>query len=148
MKCDAAEEEDDDGCDDDGWHVDPNRNSSEKRNRFGNASNHKLGNGKVNGNEHEMEIGIENQYANHGWDGDANANWKRNGNSHDRDIEDDGDNGDINGDHNAREGFLNRRLGVETERSGVPYRESKPSAHRHRTARTTRQINGAKSFGG
>ena len=53
-----------------------------------------------------MEIGIENQYANHGWDGDANANWKRNGNSHDRDIEDDGDNGDINGDHNAREGFL------------------------------------------
>ena len=38
------------------------------------------------------------------------------------------------------------RLGVETERSGVPYRESKPSAHRHRTARTTRQINGAKSF--
>ena len=33
---------------------------------------------------------------------------------------------------------------METERSGVPYRESKPSAHRHRTARTTRQINGAK----
>ena len=39
-----------------------------------------------------------------------------------------------------------RRLGVETERSGVPYRESKPSAHRHRTARTTRQINGANSL--
>ena len=39
-----------------------------------------------------------------------------------------------------------RRLGVETERSGVPHRESKPSAHRHRTARiarTTRQINGS-----
>ena len=39
-----------------------------------------------------------------------------------------------------------RRLGVKTERSGVPHRESKPSAHRHRTARiarTTRQINGA-----
>ena len=65
-----------------------------------------MGNGEANGNEHEMKIGIENQYANHGWDGDANANWKRNGNSHDRDIEDDGDNGDINGDHNAREGFL------------------------------------------
>ena len=41
-----------------------------------------------------------------------------------------------------------RRLGVETERSGVPYRESKPSAHRHRTACTTRQVNGAKSFRG
>ena len=40
---------------------------------------------------------------------------------------------------------LNRRLGVETERSGVPYRESKPSAHRRRTARTTRQITGANS---
>ena len=39
-----------------------------------------------------------------------------------------------------------RRLGVETERSGDPHRESKPSAHRHRTARTTRQINGAISF--
>ena len=33
---------------------------------------------------------------------------------------------------------------METERSGLPYWESKPSAHRHRTARTTRQINGAK----
>ena len=44
-----------------------------------------------------------------------------------------------------------RRLGVETERSGVPHRESKPSAHRHRTARiarTTRQINGAMDFCG
>ena len=44
-----------------------------------------------------------------------------------------------------------RRLGVETERSGHPHRESKPSAHRHRTARiarTTRQINGAIDFGG
>ena len=43
----------------------------------------------------------------------------------------------------------NRRLGVETERSGVPHRESKPSAHRHRTARIarmTRQINGAMDF--
>ena len=39
--------------------------------------------------------------------------------------------------------YIYRRLGVETERSGVPYRESKPSAHRHRTARTTRHINGA-----
>ena len=46
---------------------------------------------------------------------------------------------------------LDRRLGVETERSGVPHRESKPSAHRHRTARiarTTRQINGAMDFCG
>ena len=45
----------------------------------------------------------------------------------------------------------NRRLGVKTERSGVPHRESKPSAHRHRTARiarTTRQINGAIHFRG
>ena len=41
-----------------------------------------------------------------------------------------------------------RRLRVETERSGVPYRESKPSAHRHRTARTTQQINGAMDFCG
>ena len=39
--------------------------------------------------------------------------------------------------------------GWKTERSGDPHRESKPSAHRHRTARiarTTRQINGAMSF--
>ena len=39
--------------------------------------------------------------------------------------------------------IIYRRLGVETERSGVPHRESKPSAQRQRTARTTRQINGA-----
>ena len=38
--------------------------------------------------------------------------------------------------------------GAKTERSGDPHRESKPSAQRQRTARTTRQINGAKSFGG
>ena len=38
--------------------------------------------------------------------------------------------------------------GWKTERSGDPHRESKPSAHRHRTARTTRQINGAIDFGG
>jgi len=91
---DADEEDGHDDGDDD-WHADPNRNSSEKRNRFRNANNHNLSKGEVNQNEHEMEIGIENQYANHGWDGDANANWKRNGDSHDRDIEDDCDNGDI-----------------------------------------------------
>ncbi|MEC7212771.1 MAG: hypothetical protein VXW26_00050 [SAR324 cluster bacterium] len=33
--------------------------------------------------------------------------------------------------------------GCKTERSGGPHRESKPSAQRQRTARTTRQINGA-----
>ena len=64
----ADENDCDDDGDDDDWHVDPNRNSSEKRNRFGNANNHNLSNGNVNQNEHEMEIGIENQYANHGWD--------------------------------------------------------------------------------
>ena len=52
---------------------------------------------------------------------------------------------------NTKKKKKHQRLGVETERSGVPHRESKPSAHRHRTARiarTTRQINGAMDFCG
>ena len=38
--------------------------------------------------------------------------------------------------------------GENGSEAGVPHRESKPSAHRHRTARTTRQINGAIDFCG
>ena len=40
--------------------------------------------------------------------------------------------------------FVCRRLGVKTERSGDPHRETKPSAHA--TTRTTRQINGVIHF--
>ena len=58
----------------DGRHGDPNWNSNEKANRFGNANDHEAEHGKVNQNEHGMHLGIENQYSNDDLDGDANAN--------------------------------------------------------------------------
>ena len=73
-----------------------------------------------------------------------NTDFEIYGSSHADDGGGDGDCDDVFDDGRGDDDD-GRRLGVETERSGVPHRESKPSAHRHRTARTTRQINGANS---